>query len=64
MFGNGNIGALFDNEQRVKLLNFVMDNPDIIKSGKQQARAQVINFIKNDPELSSVYNANKATFGG
>lgn len=62
MFGNGAIGALFNNEQRVKILNFVMDNPDIIKLGKNQAKAQVIDFIKKDPELSAVYNANAATF--
>ena len=64
MFGNGSIGALFSNEQRVKILNFVMDNPDIIKSGKSSAKTQVIDFIKSDSELSSIYNANKAAFGG
>ena len=63
MFGNGNIGALFSNEQRVKILNYVMDNPDIIKSGKDSAKSQVIEFIKGDSELSSIYNANRSAFG-
>lgn len=63
MFGNGKIGALFNNEQRVKILNYVMDNPDIMKGGKAAAKAQVLNFVKTDPELSEIFNANKETFG-
>ena len=40
-----------------------MDHPEIITTGKSNAKSQVINFIKNDPELSSIYNSNNALFG-
>jgi hypothetical protein len=48
MFGGGQIGALFTPEQRVKLLNYVIDNSDIIKGGKDSAKSQLIEFIKSD----------------
>lgn len=48
MFGGGQIGALFSPEQRVKLLNYVIDNSDIIKGGKDSAKSQLIEFIKSD----------------
>lgn len=64
MFGNGQIGQLFTAEQRVKLLNYVVDNPEIIKGGKTSAKAQLINFIKSDSELSAIYNQNQAAFEG
>lgn len=63
MFGNGAIGALFNNQQRVKILNYVMDHPEIVRAGRSDAKSQVINFVKNDPELSSIYNSNNALFG-
>ena len=64
MFGNGQLGQLFNQEQRVKLLNYVIDNPEIIKGGKASAKAQLINFIKSDSELSAIYNQNQAAFDG
>jgi hypothetical protein len=48
MFGSGQVGALFTPEQRIKLLNYVIDNSDIIKGGKDSAKSQLIEFIKSD----------------
>ena len=64
MFGNGKIGALFNSEQRVKLLNYVMDNPDIVKKGKASAKQALVEFIKSDPELSEIYKQNESAFSG
>lgn len=30
MFGNGAIGALFNIQQRVKILNYVIEHPNVI----------------------------------
>ena len=64
IFGDSSIGAVFSPAQKVKILNWLIEHGGEAgwKGRRFGNKRRILQFVKSDPELKGVYEANREKF--
>lgn len=62
MFGNGQYGKIFNEKQRLRLVDYVIQNPNLMFGNANNNNKAIYTFMSKDPEFSRIYNSNRNLF--